>query len=325
MEGYTETAHLGMNTVMTHRAFGKFAEKALQAVRGEAARLEKLLSRFVPGSEISRINCAAGTGCVRVSDETYQLLQRTIGFSRICQGLFDITIGPLVDLWNIGRETGESPEKAMLRQLLPLVNYATLHLDPRDRTVGLSRPGQSIDLGGIGKGYASARILDVFRRYGVRSAFTNLGGNVAALSCKPDGSPWQVGIRHPREKDRLIGAVSVEDQTVVTSGDDQRFFIDRNGIRRHHILDPATGYPADSGLASVTVVAHDATLADALSTILFVAGREKGIGLMGQFPGAEAVFVDDHNRVYVTDGLKDHFHGNNGMNIQFIRKEETLK
>ncbi len=146
MEEYC-LAHMGMNTVIRHRAFGRFAAEALQAVQGEAARLEKMLSRFVPGSEISRINCAAGAGCVRVSAETYQLLERALGFSRSCRGFFDITIGPLVDLWSIGRETGEPPQKAMIRQVLPLVDYTALHLDPRDRAAGLRKPGQSIDLG----------------------------------------------------------------------------------------------------------------------------------------------------------------------------------
>ncbi len=157
----------------------------------------------------------------------------------------------------------------------------------------------------------------------MRSALANLGGNVAALGCKPDGSLWQVGIRHPREKRRLIGKVAVADKAVITSGDDQRFFLDGSGTRHHHLLDPATGYPAVTGLASVTVVADDGTLADALSTILFVAGMEKGIGLLEQFPGTEAVFVDSGIQVHVTPGLRDYFQADSRVEMQFIGKKEA--
>jgi FAD:protein FMN transferase len=162
-------------------------------------------------------------------------------------------------------------------------------------------------LGGIGKGFASGRFLEVCKEFGIKSAFTNIGGNVAALGTKPDGAPWSVGIRHPRQENRLIGAVSVADKAVVTSGDYQRYFIDPNQKRRHHILDPRTGYPSESGLISVTVVADNATVADALSTILFIAGMREGIEILKGFPLAEAVLVDTEQMVYVTPGLTDCF------------------
>lgn len=313
-----QSMNLGMSTVMTHKAFGKHAEESLTAVRDEAVRLEELLSRFIPGSEISRVNRSAGIKCERLSGDTYEVLSRAIEFSRYCQGLFDVTIGPLVTLWNNGKNTCKPPEDSRIRQVLPLVDYTGLLLDPCKKTAGLQKIGQSIDLGGIGKGFAGDKFLEVFKKYGVSSAFTNIGGNVVALGTKPDGSPWRVGIQHPRQENSLIGLVSVADKAVVTSGDYQRYFIGSNGKRNHHILDPSTGYPVESGLVSVTIVADNSMAADALSTILFAAGMNKGIKLLKSFPGTEAILIDMNLLVYVTRGLKDCFQSGEGINIEIL-------
>jgi thiamine biosynthesis lipoprotein len=311
----------GMSTVMTHKAFGKHAEESLRAVRDEAVRLEELLSCFIPGSAISRINRSAGMKCEGLSGDTYEVLSRAIEFSRYCQGLFDVTIGPLVTLWNNGKDTCRPPEHSRIRQVLPLVDYTDLLLDPCKKTAGLQRIGQSIDLGGIGKGFAGDKFLEVFKKYGISSAYTNIGGNVAALGTKPDGSPWRVGIQHPRQENSLIGLVSVADKAVVTSGDYQRYFIGNNGKRYHHILDPSTGYPAESGVVSVTIVAESSTVADALSTILFVAGMEKGLELLGRFPGAEAVLVDMDLQVYITAGLMEYFQAREGISVNILNEK----
>jgi thiamine biosynthesis lipoprotein len=305
-----------MSTVFTHRAFGPRAEEALQAVREEAARLEKLLSRFIAESEVSRVNASAGGPSVIVGEETFEVLSRAVELSKRSGGLFDVTVGPLVALWSKGKQTGDAPDEAVIRRVLPLVGYADLLLDARERTGRLRMPGQSIDLGGIGKGYAGDKFLQVFREYGVTSAFTNLGGNVVALGAKPDGSPWRVGIQHPRRQDALLGVLSVEDRAVVTSGDYQRYFVGRDGKSYHHILNPMTGYPADSGLVSATVVAENSMDADALSTMLFVAGKEKGLALLSQFPGAEAVVVDKGMKVTVTAGLKNRFQAADGVEFE---------
>jgi thiamine biosynthesis lipoprotein len=315
---FVESSHFGMSTVMTHGAYGRRASGALRAVRAEAARLEALLNRFLPASDIGRLNRMAGIGRVRVSAETADVLARAVEFSRRCPGLFDITVAPLVDLWRNGRETGTAPEGSAIRRALELVDCAGLLLDPRGKTAGLARPGQSVDLGGIGKGYAADRFLDVFRRYGVTSGYTNIGGNVAALGARPDGSPWRVGIRHPRREDALIGRVAVTDASVVTSGDYQRYFMDGEGNRFHHILDPATSRPAESGLAGVTVVAAGSMDADALSTALFVAGLQKGAELLKRFGGAEAVFIDTDLRAHVTPGLRGTFEAAEGIETEYL-------
>lgn len=312
----------GMNTVMNHQAFGKYAKRSLKAIKKEAIRLEKLLSRFIFKSEISKINRSAGIKCEKVSNDTYEVLLQAIEFSKYCQGLFDITIGPLVTLWNNSKNNCMPPEDSKIKQILPLVNYNDIIFNPNKKTIGLKRIGQSIDLGGIGKGFAGDKFIEIFKKYGVSSAFTNLGGNVVVLGTKPDGSPWQVGIWHPREENNILGVVSVINKAIVTSGDYQRYFIDNNGKRYHHILDPSTGYPVNSGLISVTVIADSSMAADALSTILFAAGMKKGIEILRKFSGAEAIFVDTDLQVYATVGLKEYFQASDEISVTILNEKK---
>lgn len=246
-----QSEYFVMSTVIYSKAFGEQAEEALKAVEKETARLEGVLSRFIPNSEISRINRSAGIRCEKVSRETYKVLSRAVEFSECCHGCFDVTVGPLVSLWKSSRDALKPPEESKIRRILSLVDYTDLVLDPFTRAVFLKRTGQSIDLGGIGKGFAADLVLEVFKKYEVSSAFTNFGGNVAVIGAKPDGTPWHIGIAHPRNESSLIGVVSVVNKSVVTSGDYQRYFNDSSGKRYHHILDPKTGYPSDSGLISV--------------------------------------------------------------------------
>ena len=302
-----QTTHHAMGTVMVHKAFGHHAEESIQAVCQEVARLEGLLSRFLPASDVGRVNRSAGVQREKISRETYDVLSEAVEFSRRFPGCFDVTVGPLVSLWKVGRGSLAQPDDARIKQALTLVNYRDLILDCGKMTAGLRNAGQSVDLGGIGKGVAGDRIAEVFKRFGISSAYSNLGGNVVTVGAKPDGSPWQIGIQHPRQENSLIGSVAVVDQTVVTSGDYQRYFTDDQGKRRHHILNPTTGYPAESGLISVTIVTDRSAVADLLSTIVFVAGMEKGLEFLRSFPRTEAVFVDADVRVFVTKGLKDRF------------------
>lgn len=307
-----------MGTIMTHKAFGPHAQDSLQAVCREVARLEGLLSRFLPGSEISRVNRSAGTRSETVSRETYGALSHAVEFSRACPGCFDVTIAPLITLWHQARESRAEPDASSIQQILPRVDCRDLILDPGRRTAALRKPGQSLDLGGIGKGVAAGRIVEVFQAYGIASAYSNLGGNVVAVGAKPDGRPWQVGIQHPRHETGLIGAVAVAGETVVTSGDYQRCFIDRQGKRHHHILDPTTGYPADSGLISVSIVTDRSVAADPISTAWFVVGLERGLAFLRSFPGTEAILVDSNLQVYVTRGLASRFQPAQGIDVTIL-------
>ncbi len=312
-----QSIEFGMGTEIIHSVFGKHSKAALRAARHEVLRMEGLLSHFMPESEISKLNRSAGIKCERLSTDTYEVLWHAAEFSRCCRGLFDVTIGPLVNLWDY-KNALDIPGEGKIEEVLPLVNYTDLILESHEKAAGLQKSGQSIDLGGIGKGFASDKFLEIFRKFDISSAFTNIGGNVAALGTKPDGSPWRVGIRHPRQEGRLMGAVSVTDKAVVTSGDYQRYFVDSKGKRYHHILDPATGYPSESGLISVTVVADSGMAADALSTILFVAGMKKGLEFLRSFPGAEAIFIDMDLLVHVTPGLKNFFQAEDEIRANII-------
>ena len=313
-----QTTQCAMGTVMTHKAFGLHAQDSLEAVCSEVVRIEGLLSRFLPDSDISRVNRLAGIESGRVSVETYEVLSKAVEFSRSFPGCFDVTIGPLVSLWKIGQESSAQPDDSSIRQVLPLVNYRDLILNPGKRTAGLRNAGQSVDLGGIGKGVAGDKVVEVFKRFGISSAYSNLGGNVVIVGAKPDGSPWQIGIQHPRQQNNLIGSVSVVNQTVVTSGDYQRCFMDNQGKRHHHILDPTTGYPAESGLISVSIVTDRSVAADPLSTIVFVAGMEKGLTFLRSFAQTEAILVGSDLHVYVTQGLRSRFQAAKGIAVTIL-------
>lgn len=324
MESY-QAVQNAMGTVMSHRVHGEHACECLAVIQAEVMRLENLFSRFIPGSDISRVNRFAGIRREPVSRETFDLLSLALDYSARSDGCFDVTIGPLVDLWREAKKTCRPPDDRSIQKALVLTGHPDMLLDPSDRTAGLARVGQSIDLGGIGKGFAADRVLDVYREFGITSACSNMGGNVAAIGAKPDGTPWQIGIQHPRRDDALIGAVSAAGKSVVTSGDYQRFYTDPNGTRYHHILDPLTGYPANSELLSVTIVAESSTDADALSTIVFVAGLRRGMEILAGFPGIEAVCVDRELRAWVTPGLEESFHAVEGVEMQIFEKEMVFK
>lgn len=313
----TEAGWYGMNTHIICRVIGEETQRAVSEAKREIVRLEEKLSRFLPDSEISKINLYAGLGTFKVSAETYEVILFARRLSEMTKGLFDITIAPLVDLWNYNHFS-DVPSSMEIEKTMNKISYEDLILNPVHRSVGLRRAGQSIDLGGIGKGYASERCIRIFNQLGVASAYINIGGNVSTLGNKSDDSPWSVGIRHPRCHDRLIGAVRVTGKAVVTSGDYERYISDCKGNRWHHILNPITGYPACSGLVSVTVVAKNAVVADALSTAIFVGGSDRGLGYLSKFPGTEAILVDNHLKVSITKGLKDCFQPADGMNVSIV-------
>ena len=312
------TSHHAMGTVMTHSVFGPNAAEALTAVRREIKRLEDLFSRFLPDSDISRINRAAGKNFELVSPETIDLLTTALSFFHRFPGCFDVTIAPLVSLWATGKASYSQPAAAGIEQALALVDGIDLVLDHYGQKAALKRPGQAIDLGGIAKGYSADKLLDIFKAFGTTSAFSNLGGNVVTMGAKPNGQPWRVGIQHPREENGLIGSVAVVDQTVVTSGDYRRFFTDRQGNKHHHILDPTTGYPARSDLISVTIVTRSSLVADAMATIVFIAGIEKGMAILKHFPEIEAVLVDSDMNIHISSDLKHRFQPAEGIRMTTI-------
>jgi len=303
---------------MRHSAFGNHAEEVAEILCREMNRLERLFSRFSDESDVIHINRTAGIGTERVSPETGDLLQKVLELCRCSSGCLDVTVGPLVDLWGACKKSLTPPDERSIHRKLSLVDYRDLGLNLPDNKAGLKRKCQAIDLGSIGKGYAGDRIREILDEWGISSAYSNLGGHVVAVGAKPDGSPWQVGIQHPRKTNRILGSVAVINKTVAASGGYQRYMIDRDGKRYHHILDPKTGYPAESGLISVTVVSEDSLTADALSTTLFIAGLETGLRVLKKFPGAEAVFAGTDMRVYITEGLKNRFQAEEKIDLTIL-------
>lgn len=293
-----------MDTYVSIRAFGKGAESAVAAAFEEMRRVEGLMSRFVPSSDVSRVNQAAGLDPVQVSDETFMLLEKALRWSELSGGAFDITIGPVVDAWGFGTDDPHVPDPDALAKAVALVNFRAVELDPTQKTVRLPAAGMCIDLGGIAKGYAADRAAAVLRERGVKHALIDAGGNIVAVGTRPDGTPWHIGIRDPRGSnptDTVGPVVKVSDAAVVTSGDYERFFV-ADGRRYHHIFDPKTGMPADLA-ESVTIIAPNSLDADALSTAVFVLGPSEGPKILEGLEGVSAMVVDAGGRLVFSPGF----------------------
>lgn len=303
-----ENDSFAMGTVISQRVYGSDGQAAIDQATAKISELDHLLTFNDAQGDIYKLNQNAGLEGVELNPETVRILSKAQQVSAMSGGAFDVTVGPLVKAWGIGTQGERIPSSAELKQLLPLINYQDINID--NNLVKIRRSGQMVDLGGIAKGYAGDAVIEIYKQHGIKSAFVNLGGNVVTLGNKPDGSPWKVGIRNPRpaagDDGQNLGIVLVTDKAVVTAGDDQRYFI-QNGQRYHHILDPHTGYPAKSDLMSVTLITDSSLDADALDTAVYILGREKGMELLRQYGGVEAVFVTTDKKVYVTEGLKDNF------------------
>jgi len=296
----TETVRFfAMDTAMSVTAAGSAADA--RAAEDEIDRLDALWSIGSADSEIARLNAGETAS---VGDETAALLARALEISACTGGAFDCTVYPLEAAWGFYSGDYRVPSDGELAALLPRVGYEKFSLS--GGAVTFAVPGMAVDPGGIAKGAAAGKAAALLRARGVTSAVLNLGGNVRAVGSKPDGSPWRVGLADPDDPSASFAVLSVSVRAVVTSGDYQRYF-EKDGVRYHHILDPATGRPADSGLRAVTVVTDDDALADGLSTALFVLGREKAAALWRASDDFEAVFFASDGTISVTEGLKDVF------------------
>jgi len=246
------------------------AKKTLYLAFREIERIDSLLAWQIPVSEISKINYSAGNAPVKVSYETFSILKRSLQYSVYSSGIFDVTIGPLTQLWgfNGDEDPSDIPPAVKIDSCKRLVNFRNLKLDEKDTTVFLLQKGMSIDLGGIGKGYAIDRASDILNQNGFRSFLFNAGGDILVSGMKNENQKWVIGIKHPRDEGKLIGSVELADLAIATSGDYERYF-EKNSVRYHHIIDPRTGYPA-TGSTSVSVVAESSEKSDALATILFI-------------------------------------------------------
>ncbi len=277
------------------------AQAAITAGFHEIKRLERLLSTWRADSELSRVNAAAGAEPVAVSPETLELVLRALDIARMTDGGFNIAIGPAVEAWSV-TERQHVPSEAELQALKSLVDWSSIRIDERARTIFLPQRGMRLDVGGIGKGYAADRAAEAMKRAGARAGVVALSGDIKAFGALPDADGFPVGIRHPREDGALLATIDLRDEAISTAGDYERFF-ERDGIRYHHILDPQTLQPARL-CQSVTIVAEEGTVADGLDTGIFILGPVRGMELVERLPGVEAVIVDHEGRMTVSSGLR---------------------
>jgi thiamine biosynthesis lipoprotein len=298
-------SQLLMGTVVFVTAVGKDESTAQQAAKAgldEIRRLEELLSTWIPTSELSRVNAAVGREPVQVGLETFEVLERSLEMAKLTQGGFNIAVGPAVKAWNASGE-GHVPTQEDLEALRPQLELSHLQLDEKTRSVWLRRPGMSIDVGGIGKGYAADLAARVMQASGATAGVVALSGDIKTFGRMPDDQRFVFGIQHPRkEQGEVLGRIELENEAVSTAGDYQRYFM-KDGVRFHHILDPATLQPA-RGCQSVTVIAKDGVMADGLDTGIFVMGPDKGMALIESLPDVEGVIVDQEGKILVSSGLK---------------------
>ncbi len=329
-----------MDTVMQITCYGKDADAAVKAAQAEIVRLDELLSIGNESSEVSRINQNGG---VLLSADVAALADCALMLNRLTDGAYDMTILPVMELW--GFTTGEYavPDEDELSKVLALcgsdlVTYNEVSYNTDSEEIGNKKyqlelsNGQGIDFGGLAKGYASDRLVQIFDGYDLKSAYFSLGGNVYCYHKKTDGSEWNIAIENPLGNRDYLGAVRVHDEAVVTSGGYERYF-ERDGKRYHHIIDPATGYPAESGLISVTVVSSDGTLADGLSTACYVLGLDDSIALWQKYGSGgtvegrtiatfDLIMMTDTGDVYVTQGIAQSF--SSGYDVHIIEREDKV-
>ena len=307
VEPKTTDTRFYLGTACTITLYDRVKPALIDAAFDQVEDVERRMSFKRAESEVTSVNKEAGKTPVRVSPETFYVIEQALRFSRLTGGEFDITVGPLVQLWGIGTEEAALPEEEAVEKLLPLVDHSKVVLNEKRRTVYLEREGMKIDLGGIAKGYAADEAVSVLTEADVRRGIIDFGGNIFVLGRKNKETPWRVGIQHPRgRRGSFLGILEVTDKAVVSSGDYERFFL-RDGVRYHHILDPDTGYPVRNALVSVTVVAEDSLTADALSTAVFSMGLERGLSFLDSQMDVEGIFVTEENKVYLTDGLSTAF------------------
>lgn len=286
----------------------EIAQPAMDEAFEYMEKMEALMSTNKKGSDVYNINQAAGVEPVEVSAETFTVIKRALEIAEESGGLFDITIGPLTNLWAIGSEDARVPSQAEIDQVLGLIDYNKVVLDEENQTVMLEDKGMALELGGISKGYIGSGVVDILAKHGVTTAIINLGGNVAVMGTSPSNSTgWNVGVQDPDEtRGEVVGASRMKDGAVVTSGIYERTLQVDDKVY-HHILDPRTGYPLETDLSGVTIFAPSSFEGDAYSTAIFMMGKDKGMEHINNKPGFEVAFIDQEHGVYLSEELKDNF------------------
>lgn len=300
-----------LGTVVEITAIGDKKEEIQQAIDRafrEVERIDSLMSCFKEDSEVSFLNREGSSRSVKVSHDTFLVIEESLLLSELSHGAFDITIAPLLCLWNSTGETGQLPGKEELKEAQSLVNYRNILLDEKLLTVRFKKQGTKIDLGGIAKGYAVDKAVGILKRQGINRAIVNAGGDLYLLGRPPRKEYWEIGIKHPREEKALLGIIKASDEAIATSGNYENFFV-IEGKRYGHLFSPVKGTPSAEAL-SVTVLAKSALLADGLATAIFIMGPKAGLKLAESLDGIEAIVVREDKKpgtfaISVTEGIKE--------------------
>jgi len=270
----------------------------IRSVMDEMHRIDELMSTYKSDSSLSRVNTGAAKGPVEVGEELFGLIGYALEYSDITRGAFDITYASAGQYYDY--RTGKKPDSKQLAEALPAINYHHVKLDAARSTVQFLQAGVRIDLGGIAKGYAVDRGIAILQAAGVENALVSAGGDTRVIGRHWD-HPWMIGIRDPRNHDGIVTRIPLEDTAISTSGDYERYF-EKNGIRYHHILDPATG-ESPHGIHSSSIIGNRAIDTDALSTSVFVMGVEEGLALINSLPDTEAIIIDNQGSMHYSNGL----------------------
>lgn len=295
---YTDTL---FDTVIRIEIYDSADEEVLKGCKEICRKYDSMFSNKVEDSEISRINNAGGNP-VEVSAETITLIKKALYYSDLSNGVFDITIAPVSNLWDFHSDAPAPPAAETIAEAASHVDYKNILL--KDTTVQLLDPHAAIDVGAIAKGYIADRLKDYLRDHGIRHALINLGGNVLAIGKKLDGSDYNIGIQKPFDRTgEPITSVRLSGKSIVTSGTYQRYF-ESEGKIYHHILDPHTGYPCENNLHSVTIITNSSLTADALSTTCFLLGYDKGLRLVDQLDNVDAIFITDDDEIHYSKNFQ---------------------
>ena len=278
------------------------ADAVLQTCTRRLEELERHLSANAETSTLIDINKAAGLSAVNVPADIYPLFERAAFFAEKTDGAFNPVIGGVVKLWNIGFENARKPEDRDIQAALSRIDYKDVQLT--GAAVFLKQKGMKLDLGAIAKGFAADELIRIVTQAGIAHAVIDIGGTISVAGTRPDGKRWNIGIRDPRvQQGQPVISAPIESRSISTSGSYERYF-EQDGVRYHHIIDPATGYPVRSNVIAVSVFSNSATDADALSTACFVLGYEKAVKLLAELPDTEALFIFDDNSVRTTGDLE---------------------
>jgi len=287
------------------------AQRAMDAVMAEMHRIDRLMSPYKSESELSLVNRDAGARAVAIGAEMYGLIERSLFFSRLSDGAFDITYAGVGHLYDY--RAGVAPDAAALAQARATVGWQHLILDAGARSVHFGKPGMRIDLGGFAKGHVVDTSIAILRRLGIQHAVVAAGGDSHVMG-ERRGRPWSIAIRDPRDAKRVVAVLPLRDTSISTSGDYERYF-ERDGVRHHHLIDPKTG-TSPSALRSVTILAADGLTSEALSKCVFVMGLSRGMRLVESLPGVDAVVVDAAGALFFSSGLAAAGHQGGGVTQQ---------